>query len=548
MKRTLLTLIGLGILIVSCKNDPPPPPVEAVRIDQPSPVEKYIPVRLNADLNHLTDNQKQMLKHLIRAAEQMDTLFWMQAWPGMTMEFYNSLPLAKQEYVDMNYGPWDRLNDNLPFVDGVGRKPTGANFYPIDMPRSEFKRYQDSCKNSPYTLLRRDENSELTCVWYHDAYAPYINKAATELEKAAELAESTEFAEYLKLRAEALRTDDYTASDIAWLQMKDNEVDIIIGPIENYEDQKFGIKTAYESYVLIKDVEWSQKLEKFAAFLPQLQRDLPVSAKYKAEKPGGNAQLNAYDVVYYAGDCNAGSKTIAVNLPNDEELQLKYGTRRSQLKNAMRAKFDEILLPIAEMLIDESQLEHITFDAFFENTMFHEVAHGLGIKNTVNGKGTVREALLEQHSALEEGKADILGLYMVTQLHGMGELGEKDLMDNYVTFMASIFRSVRFGSASAHGKANMLRFNYFQEKGAFKKDQATGTYKVDFEKMKAAMNSLTELILTLQGDGDYAGVKKLFNEQGNVGEELRADLRRVSNEGIPVDVVFDQGIDVLGLN
>ena len=298
-------------------------------------------------------------------------------------------------------------------------------------------------------------------------------------------------------------------------------------------------------YVLVKDQEWSKRLAKFSAYLPELQEGLPVDEKYKQEKPGTDSDLNAYDVVYYAGDCNSGSKTIAINLPNDEEVQLQKGTRRLQLKNAMRAKFDKILMPISDVLIDESQRKHITFDAFFANTMFHEVAHGLGIKNTIDGNGTVRTSLKEHASALEEGKADILGLYMIQQLHAKGELKE-DLKDNMVTFMAGIFRSVRFGASSAHGKANMIRFNFFKEEGAFSRNE-DGTYKVDFDKMITAMEKLSNKILTLQGNGDYEGVSNLVAESGIISTELQADLDRLSDANIPVDVIFEQGVDVLGL-
>ncbi|MCB0789331.1 MAG: Zn-dependent hydrolase, partial [Flavobacteriales bacterium] len=312
-----------------------------------------------------------------------------------------------------------------------------------------------------------------------------------------------------------------------------------------YEDKLFGIKTAHESYIAVKDKEWSKKLEHFAGLLPDLQRGLPVPEMYRREEPGTDAQLGAYDVIYYAGDCNAGSKTIAVNLPNDEEVQLAKGTRRLQFKNAMRAKFDRIMVPIAGVLVEEEQRSHVTFNAFFENTMFHEVAHGLGIKHTVNGKGTVREALMEQYSALEEGKADVLGLYMVTRLRELGEIDEGELMDNYVTFMAGIFRSVRFGASSAHGKANMLRFNYFMELGAFERNATTGTYRVVPDRMAEAVRSLSTLILTLQGEGDRDGVIRLMEEKGGVGPGLAEDLERLSAQDIPVDVVFEQGMAVL---
>ena len=250
--------------------------------------------------------------------------------------------------------------------------------------------------------------------------------------------------------------------------------------------------------------------------------------------------------MYYAGQSNAGSKTIAINLPNDEKVQGKYGSRRLQLKNAMRAKYDKILVPIADELIVPEQQKHITFNAFFANTMFHEVAHGLGIKNTINNKGTVREALKENYSALEEGKADVLGVYMITKLHEKGELKEDDLMDYYVTFLASIFRSVRFGAGDAHGQANIVRFNYFKEMGAFEENE-NGKYSVNQEKFKQAIDSLSNDILELQGNGDYEGVGKLLDEKGKIDAGLQSSLDKLEKENIPVDVVFDQGTDVLGL-
>jgi len=328
--------------------------------------------------------------------------------------------------------------------------------------------------------------------------------------------------------------------------MKTNPIELVIGPIETYEDQLYGYRAAFESYVLIKDMAWSERLAKYAQFLPELQEGLPVDEAYKQETPGSDADLNAYDVIYYAGHSNAGSKTIAINLPNDERVQLAKGTRRLQLKNAMQAKFDHILKPISEVLIAPEQREHITFNAFFANTMFHEVAHGLGIKNTITDKGTVRAALKEHASALEEGKADILGLYMVQSLLEKGEITEGILEDYYVTFMAGIFRSVRFGASSAHGKANMIRFNYFATMGAFDRNE-DGLYSVNMDKMSEAVSSLSELILTLQGNGDYDGVAELVADKGIIKPQLEADLARLKAASIPVDIVFKQGKSQLGL-
>jgi hypothetical protein len=331
------------------------------------------------------------------------------------------------------------------------------------------------------------------------------------------------------------------------MEMKTNTIEFIVGPIENYEDQLFGYKTAYESFLLIKDKEWSEKLEKYAALLPDLQKALPCPPSYKQETPGMDSDMNVYDAIYYAGDCNAGSKTIAINLPNDEKVRESKGSRKLQLKNSMQAKFDKILVPIADLLIAEEQRKHVKFEAFFENTMFHEVAHGLGLGNTVDQRTTVREALKEAYTSIEESKADILGLWCVYHLNEMGELGEKELMDNFVTFMAGIFRSVRFGAASAHGKANMMRFYYFQEAGAFQRDEATGTYRVDYEKMKEAMFSLSEQVLKMQGDGDYDMARKMIEEKGFIREALQKDLDRIGEAGIPRDIVFEQGKVVLGI-
>ncbi|EKE87606.1 dipeptidyl-peptidase 3 family protein [Idiomarina xiamenensis] len=506
----------------------------------------YAPVELTSSLSHLSNQQQQLVGKLIDAAKIMDDLFWQQAYYGDKSELLNGLDGKVKNFADINYGPWDRLNNEKPFLSGFDEKAAGANFYPQDLTKAEFEAADFDGKQSLYTLVRRNDAGELYSVPYSEAYAAPLKQAAQYLREAAQLAESEAFAKYLTMRADALVSNDYQPSDFAWMDMSDNKIDVVIGPIETYEDQLYGYRAAFEAYVLVKDLAWSEKLAKYAQYLPQLQRELPVADEYKQEVPGSGAQLNAYDVVYYAGHSNAGSKTIAINLPNDEQVQLQKGTRRLQLKNAMRAKFDKILLPIADQLIAPDQRQHITFDAFFANTMFHEVAHGLGIKNTINDKGTVRAALKEHASALEEGKADILGLYMVTQLVEQGVLTDGKLEDYYTTFLAGIFRSVRFGASSAHGKANMIRFNYFADKGAFSRTE-DGHYRVNMEKMRQAMTDLSALILTLQGDGDYQGVDQLFKQQGNIGEQLAADLTRLSDADIPVDITFKQGRDVLGL-
>ena len=568
MRKTSLTAALAILLLVACKQaespaapeaapEPAAPPQEAIGeparavreapTGQPSRFGIYATVRLTADLSGLDESQKEMVRLLIEASKIMDELFWQQSWGDKQALLSGIEDPAARRFAEINYGPWDRLAGDQPFIESYGPKPLGARFYPEDMTKQEFEAWVQEGKDGLYTLVRRNAEGKLTLQPYNEAFSPQLEQAAALLRQAADLPGDPEFANYLRLRADALLTDNYQPSDMAWMDMKNNPIELVIGPIETYEDQLFGYRAAYESYVLVKDLEWSARLARFAQFLPELQTGLPVPDAYKQETPGSDADLNAYDVLYYAGHCNAGSKTIAINLPNDEEVQLQKGSRRLQLKNAMLAKYNQILVPIAETLIAEDQRRHITFDAFFGETMFHEVAHGLGIKNTLDGSGTVRQALKEHASSLEEGKADILGLYMIQKLREKGELTEGELMDDYVTFLAGIFRSVRFGDSSAHGVANMIRFNFFQQAGAFSRDEASGTYRVNVPEFEQAVRDLGQRILTLQGDGDYAGVDAFVREMGSVGPQLQADLDRLAAASIPVDIVFEQGAEVLGL-
>jgi hypothetical protein len=460
---------------------------------QPSRFDIYATVRLAADLSHLDNQQKAMIPLLIEASRIMDELYWLQA-VGDKDAFLASIEDPRERrFAEINYGPWDRLAADQPFIESFGPKPLGAQFYPADMSKEEFEAWQQEGKDGLYSLVRRDEDGQLTLQSYSEAYAPQLAAAANLLREAAQLASDAEFANYLRLRADALQSDDFQPSDMAWMDMKDNPIELVIGPIETYEDLLFGYRAAYESYVLIKDLEWSERLARFAQYLPELQKGLPVPDAYKQETPGSDADLNAYDVVA------------------------------------------------------EDQQQHITFDSFFGNTMFHEVAHGLGIKNTLDGSGTVRQALKEHASALEEGKADVLGLYMVQKLREKGEITEGEAMDDYVTFLAGIFRSIRFGASSAHGRANMIRFNFFEQAGAFSRDPDTGTYRVNRAEFEQAVQSLSARLLTLQGDGDHTAVDAFVAEMGNVGPALQADLDRLSAAEIPVDIVFEQGTEVLGL-
>ncbi len=555
MRITTTLITGSALFLAACGQAPEPetdfttqaPPEAVEQAPAPSRFDIYASVQLKPDLSELSDHQREMISLLIDAAKITEDIFWQQVWGDRDSLLAGIEDPKARRFAEINYGPWDRLANDQPFLEQYGPRPAGARFYPEDMSKEEFEAWDQEGKDGLYSLVRRDESGQLQLVPYSQAFGEQIDQISALLRQASGLAEDPEFARYLDLRATALLTDDYQASDMAWMDMKNNPIELVIGPIETYQDGLYGYRSAFETFVLLKDMAWSERLARFAQFMPDLQRGLPVDAEYKEEMPGTDADLNAYDVVFVAGDANSGSKTIAINLPNDEEVQLSKGTRRLQLKNAMLAKFNQILVPIADELIAEDQRQHITFDSFFGNTMFHEVAHGLGIKNVLDGNGTVRQALKEHASALEEGKADILGLYMVQKLREMGEISEGELMDDYVTFMAGIFRSVRFGASSAHGRANMIRFNFFSEAGAFSRDEATGRYRVDVPVFEQAVEDLSRNILMLQGDGDYDAVAAFVAQYGNVGEQLQADLDRLAAAAIPVDIVYQQGKEVLGL-
>ena len=545
MKKFIIPFMAFAMLAsVGCKNKTAEEqPVSELQ----QKVDEYAEFTLTTDLSLLSDKEKQLIPIFVQIAEIMDELFWEQAYGLDNRAALDTLSdPAMKAFAMLQYGAWDRLGEEKCFIPGVGEKPKGANFYPADMTKAEFEALQDPEKESQYTVIRRDENGALKVVPYREAYKEQLAKVDQLLGQAIDLAEDAGLKKYLTERRKAFQTDDYFASDMAWMDMKESKLDFVVGPIENYEDALFGYKTAYEAFILVKDEKWSNDLAKFVKMLPALQKQLPCDPKYKKEVPGTESELNVYDVIYYAGDCNAASKTIAINLPNDERVHLAKGARRLQLKNAMQAKFENICVPIADLLICDDQKDNVNFNAFFSNVCFHEVAHGLGIKNTVTGKGNLRQALKEQYSAWEEAKADICGLFLTQTLIEQGEITNCSVEDAYVTFIAGIFRSVRFGATEAHGIANMMCFNYMQDHEAFAKN-ADGKYVINIEKAKEALNGWAALILQVEGDGDYDFAKKYAEENGKVRADLQKDLQAIADAKIPRDIRYNQGLKALGL-
>jgi len=535
-------ILGLALCFSACQSKQ-----TKMKSDMQNKVAEFAFFDLSAPelILQLSEKERALIPIFIQIADIMDQLFWKQTFGDKTILDTISDPYMK-EFVEINYGPWERLNDNLPFVPGFSAKPDGCQYYPQDITIEEYDAFNDPNKGSLYTVLRRNEDGTLKTVWYKDEYKEDLDKVCALMDQAIELTEDKGMRNYLVERKKAFLTDDYFISDMAWMDMKESKLDFVVGPIENYDDKFQEAKASYEAFVLVKDEARSQELGKFIAMLPKLQRELPCDPKYKRFIPGTSSDLNVYSAIYYAGDCNAGSKTIAINLPNSDEVAALKGTRRLQLRNAMQAKFDKILMPIGQLIITPEQQGNLNFDAFFWNVTFHEVAHGLGIKNTINGKGSVDIAMGKEKTSWEEAKADILGLFMVMKLIEKGEITNITKEDAITTYIAGILRSVRFGAASSHGKANMMCFNFFENAGAFTRNE-NGQYVIDYDMATNAMNDWANLIIVTQGNGDLEFAQKYREENGGISETLQADLDRVNSAGIPRDIRFNQGVKILGL-
>lgn len=468
-----------------------------------------------------------MTRLLEEAAEAMDMPFWVQNY-GDPEPLLASIPEADvRRYVRLNYGPWDRMYGDEPLISGVGDRPLGANFYPADMTTAEFEASAavNPALKSSFTMVRRDENRQLRAIPYHEFFEEHVQIAAEKLRQAAEVAESEEMRKFLKLRAEALLTDEYRASDYAWMELKDNSIELLLGPME-IEDRLFGIKTAYSASILFKDKESSARLSRYRDMLPRFQESLPVPAVYKQEKPGLEADLAVYEVIRFAG-LDARDVPVGIAWPDDEEIQLRKGLRSLLLKDVMRAKFEGIFTPLAQLLIAKEQRQYVHFGARFNMVMFHEFAHGLGIKETINGRGLVREALGELQHAVEEGKADLVGLFMALQLFRWGQLKEEELLALYVTSLVSQLYN-------SDGTQAVMHLNYFLERGAYSRDPRTGTYQVHAERMPVAIESLAEKLLRFQGEGDRAGVQAFMKRYGRPDESLKQDIARMDSAGLPL--------------
>lgn len=545
MIRTTVVLCAFCITILGAALDAGGAEMSAGGTALKERLDAYATVEIGVPWDALAAGDRAVLKQLYMAAAVMDELFLRQvdiANVDLREEIERGGDGDLVRFFRINFGAWDRLAGDEPVIRDAP-KPLGAGFYPADVTRQEF---EDWLSNHPserqsfesnFTVIRRGRENGLKAVPYSVEYGELLEKAAGHLNGAAELTKNKSLADFLRLRAEAFMTDDYFESDMAWMDIRDNVLDVTIGPYEVYEDNLFNYKAAFEAFVCIRDPEESRKLDGLKKYLLNMEKNLPIEDGYKNLERGLQSPISVVDVVFTAGDTKAGVQTIAFNLPNDERVREAKGSKKVMLRNICRAKFDKILKPIASRVVSPELLPLVTFDAYFNHILLHEFSHGLGPGRIVLEDGTettVNKALRETYSALEEAKADVVGLYNMFYLIDEGFFGKEFERQAAATFLAGFFRSVRFGAGAAHGRANMTTFNYMKERGAYRLDSSTGLWSLDFGRSREVVRELSNKILMLQARGDYDGTKAFLDRYGVTGEDVKESLAGLG--GIPVDI------------
>ena len=529
-KNLILTAFAL-ITVVSCK--------EGTKSPYARSVADYALITVEApDLSGITDNGKEVLNLYRFAADEVDAIYWEQYFGDKQALLGGIIDPVQKTFAEINYGPWDRTTGKS-FVEGYADALPGAGFYPADMTVAEFDAWDNPDKNSPYTLIRRAPDGSLEVVWYHDAYQENIDRIGNYLKAAADITIKPSVARYLLSKAEALKTDKYYESSLAWLDMDDSKMDLVIGPNEVTDDQLLGLKRSYEAYVLLKNQAHTEELMQYVSRIGEFQEDLPGEAAYKTFQPGAGSNIFSCDALYYAGKANAGVKVIALNLPFDTDVQRDRGTRTILLENIIRAKYNHIVGPTGEVLLEPDAAVHLSSDAFFWNIAFREVAHGLGVKETVNGLGSVEEALGSVAPTLEEVKANAAGVLLVCKLqdhYDIHHLFTKE--DALTTFFASLVRSERFGEGTALGRANIIIYNYLAQAGAFRR-MASNQYSLDLGKMESALSNLTAHVLQMQATGNKAAAEAFEARYSKRSADYDADRMYLGLENIPADLRFE---------
>ena len=527
-------------------------PVDQVKKTTSAPalqtqIARFAPVEIGADVSALPANEQQALARLVAAARLMDGLFLRQVWVGndaMLQDLARGTSpeeRARLHYFLINKGPWSRLDHNEPFVPGAPVKPEAGNFYPVGATKEQIQKWMDSLSGEAkaqatgfFTTIRRAPDGSLTALPYNVEYQQELAQAATLLREAASLTADATLKKFLTARADAFLSNDYYASDVAWMEL-DAAIEPTIGPYEVYEDEWFNYKAAFEAFITLRDSAETKKLESFASHLQALENALPIDARYRNPQLGALAPIRVVNVVFTAGDANRGVQTAAFNLPNDERVVKEKGTKRVMLKNMQDAKFRMVLQPIARVALPAADQKDLSFDAFFTHILMHELMHGLGPHNiTVAGRATtVRQELKETYSAIEEAKADISGLWALQQLADQKQVSSAIAQTMYTTFLASAFRSIRFGVNEAHGRGIAIQLNYLLDHGAFRA-RPDGTFDVDRAKVVQGVTDLTREIMTLEAEGSYAKARQMIDTLGVVRPSVQKLLDRLGD--VPVDI------------
>ena len=500
-------------------------------------IDKYATVTIPApNLDGITENGREVLNLYRFASYEADNIYWKQYFGDKSL--MDRIPEDDiREYAMINYGPWNRL-DGAPFIEGYGERPAGVNFYPSDLSSDKFDAASLPDKDSPYTLIRRDEKGDLKTVWFHEEYSDEIEKIAAYLTAAAEITIKPSVRNYLLKKVEALRSDDYYESDIAWLEMEDSKMDLVIGPNETNDDQLKGIKKSFGAMVLLKDAVRTERLGKYATMIPELQKNLPCDDAYKAFAPGNYSDVFVCDALYYGGSYNAGIKEIAINLPRDERVQKERGTRTILLRNVIEAKFNLIVAPVAGLFLGDDAPD-VTSNAFMLNLAFREIAHGLGVMETVNGKGSVENALGPHALPFEEMKANVVGTFLACNLlESQPDMRTLDSPKNSMaTFVTSLLRSQRFGEGEALGRANIMILNYLTKNSALKRT-GSGQYRIDYARTRECLGELAAFILKTQAEGDIEAADAFEKEYAVKPARLDEDMSLMGLDNIPIDVRF----------
>ena len=517
-----------------------------IAMDIQKRLARFAPTKIDYDDKIVWDDLRPVLRKLIEAAQYMDEIFMVQVDPR-NIEWRKKLsadPAMKNQLrlFDIMFGPWDRLDENKPFVFGV-QKPPGANFYPTDMSKDEFQRYikafpeEEESFTSYFTVIRRKSDKTLEAVPYSDVYEMYLTPAAKLLKEAAALSNDRNLKKYLNARADAFKSNEYRESDMAWMDLGKSDIEIVIGPYEVYEDALMGLKAAFEAFVCIRDPEDSKKLARIVKYIPELEKNLPMPRELNKPRTGSESPISVAVLLFSAGDTKAGVQTLAFNLPNDEVVREKKGSKKVMLRNVAHAKFDQILIPIAKKMMIEEQMKNVTFEAFMNHTLMHETAHGIGPGMITLEDGTeteVSKALQDLYPTIEEAKADVLGLWSTNYLINKKVYPESFRHEVFSTFLGGFFRSVRFGAHEAHGQANAIQFNYLMAKKAVELTEE-GVYKINYEEVPVAIEELARDLLLIEAKGDYEGAKKFIKQYGELPKQLTEKLASLTD--IPVDIV-----------